>query len=69
MNQSNARQAAIMCTNPKFQAYLGVKDADEAAASLRRLCGVQSRRDLDECPAAAKRFHELRKRFAYGLTA
>lgn len=66
MSQFNARHAAIMCGNAKFQAYLGVKDADEAAASLRRLCGVKSRRELDECPAAAKRFHELRKKFAYG---
>lgn len=62
----NSRQAGIMCGNPKFQAWLGVDDANEAAASLRRMCGVKSRRELDECPAAAKRFHELRKAFAYG---
>lgn len=63
--RSNARQAGIMCGNPKFQAYLGVSDADEAAATLRRMCGVTSRRELDECPAASRRFHELRRAFAY----
>lgn len=63
---NNARQAAIMCGNPKFQAYLGVNGADEAAAILRRMCGVKSRSELDECPAAARRFHDLRQQFAYG---
>lgn len=66
---SNARQSGIMCGNPKFQAWLGVGGADEAAASLRRMCGVKSRRELDECPAAARRFHEVRRRFAYGCTS
>lgn len=64
---NNARQSGIMCSNPKFQAWLGVDGADEAAASLRRMCGVKSRRELDECPAAARRFHEVRRRFAYGV--
>ena len=62
---SNARQAGIMCGTPKFQAWLGANDADEAGACLRRMCGVKSRSELDECPAAAKRFHDVRRRFAY----
>lgn len=67
IQQPNARQAGIMCGNPKFQAWLGANDADEAAANLRRMCGVKSRHELDKCPAAARRFHELRRRFAYGV--
>lgn len=66
MERSLARTAAILCGNPDFQAHLGVTNADMAAAAVRRHCGVTSRRELDECPAASRRFHELRRRFAYG---
>lgn len=62
---TNAKLAGMLCSNPKYQAYLGVDSAEEAAVHLRKACGVKSRRELDECPAAAKRFHELRKAFAY----
>lgn len=64
--QTNAALAGMLCSNPKYQAYLGVDSAEEAAVRLRKACGVESRRELDEYPAAAKRFHELRKAFAYG---
>lgn len=58
--------AAILCTNPRFQAWLGASDADEAAQVLRERCQVASRRDLDTDRQAAKRFHALRRTFAYG---
>lgn len=63
---SNARVAGILCNNPDFQAHLSVTNAEMAAAAVRRHCGVASRRELDEKPEAARKFHELRKRFAYG---
>lgn len=66
MERSLARTAAILCGNPDFQAHLGVTNADMAAAAVRRHCGVASRRELDEKPEAARKFHELRKAFAYG---
>lgn len=58
--------AGMLCGNPKFQAYLGVTNSEDAAMHIRRTCGVLSRRDLDRDEQAAKRFHELRKAFAYG---
>lgn len=63
--QSLARLAGMLCGNPKFQAHLGVDGNEEAAAVVRRSCGIKSRRELDRDPAAAQRFHELRRRFAY----
>jgi len=57
--------AAILCTNPRFQSWLGASDADEAAQVLRERCQVASRRELDANPAAAERFHALRRTFAY----
>lgn len=61
----NARQAGIMCNNPEFQAHLGATCAESAAAALRRQCGIASRRELDRNPEAARKFHELRRAFAY----
>lgn len=66
MERSLARTAAILCGNPDFQKHLGVTCAESAAAAVRRHCGVASRRELDEKPEAARKFHELRQRFAYG---
>lgn len=63
---SNARVAGILCNNPDFQKLLGVTCAESAAAAVRRHCGVASRRELDEKPEAARKFHELRRQFAYG---
>lgn len=63
---SNARVAGILCSNPRFQQHIGATCAESAAAAVRRHCGVASRRELDEKPEAARKFHELRKRFAYG---
>ncbi|HCP79415.1 MAG: hypothetical protein CML16_14840 [Pusillimonas sp.] len=60
-----ARLAAMLCANPDFQKHVGVNSAEKAAVYVRKHCGVTSRRELDQSEAAAKRFHELRKRFAY----
>ena len=61
-----AKTAAILCANPAFQKHIGVNSAEKAAAYVRKQCGVISRRELDQSEAAAKRFHELRRQFAYG---
>lgn len=66
MERSLVRAAAILCGNPDFQAHLGVTNAGMVAAAVRRHCGGASRRELDEKPEAARKFHELRKAFAYG---
>jgi len=64
--QSLSRAAGMLCGNPDFQASIGVTSAESAAAHVRRHCQVASRRELDTNKDAAKRFHELRRRFAYG---
>lgn len=65
----NARQAGIMCQQPKFQAFCGAKDAIGAAEFVRIYCGVDSRSELDRNAGAAAKFHELRRSFAYGEVA
>lgn len=62
---SNARVAGILCNNPDFQEHLGATCPESAAAALRRQCGIASRRELDRNPEAARKFHELRREFAY----
>lgn len=66
MTQSLATTAALLCANPRFQAFIGVDSTEAAADHVRRVCGVSSRRELDTDVKAAQRFHELRQRFAYG---
>lgn len=58
--------AAKMCRQAPFQVFLGVLSEKAAAIQLRYLCGVDSRRELDSNVRAARRFHEIRQRFAYG---
>lgn len=65
-NQPLSKLAGMLCGNPRFQAFIGATCAESAAAFVRRQCGVASRRELDLNKQAAQRFHELRRRFAYG---
>lgn len=65
-----ARLAGIWCKSEGFRAFLlheyGAQcfTEDGAASAVRELCGIESRRELDESPAAAERFHAaLRLRF------
>ncbi|NYT25366.1 hypothetical protein H0A73_17335 [Alcaligenaceae bacterium] len=63
--QSLAQLAGALCNNTAFLAWGGFADSDEAAAWVRRVCGVKSRRELDTDPAAAKLFHDrVRRPFA-----
>lgn len=61
-----ARLSGQLCAREDFRAFCGTTTADEAAAFIRRVCRVKSRRELDHNPEARDRFHELvRKPFAY----
>ena len=48
---SPREQAVLRCDAAVFQQWLGVSTAADAAAQVRQLCGVASRRELDTDPA------------------
>jgi hypothetical protein len=52
-----ARLAGQLCQQERFQEACGTKDPDEAADFIRRICGVESRAELDHDPVAAAKFH------------
>ena len=70
-----AKLAGMLCADPAFQSWLrdaqyrewdtvadGAVDAtDHAARTIRLVCGVASRAQLDHDEAAAERFHKIRK--------
>lgn len=53
-----ARLAGMFCQSVHFWEFCRCDDADEARDWILRVCGVQSRRDLDHNPTAAKLFHD-----------
>lgn len=54
-----SRWAALRCKEPEFQRFLRCPDEATAAHSVRAICEVKSRSELDSNPAAAKRFHQF----------
>ena len=54
-----SRWLALRCREANFQRFLRVPDEATAAHSVRAICGVRSRGDIDRDPAAEKRFHEF----------
>lgn len=66
-----ARDVAMMCANPEFhrwaqeafpaqwEAAPGKTPTDWAASVVRAVCAIESRAELDNDEAAAKRFHSL----------
>lgn len=58
---SVVERAGIMANDPVWQAAIKAKDADEAAAYIRRMCKVESRRDISESDAAMKVFEALER--------
>jgi hypothetical protein len=46
------RWLGIRCTEDDFQAFLGVRNEAQAAARVRELCGVESRKDIAATPRA-----------------
>lgn len=74
-----AQQAAIRCVEPAFRRFLAEEidrshdiamyDGDMAADTVRRLCGVTSRKHLAESSTAAARWVELDTRFQLWMRA
>ena len=50
--------AARWCKDPMFQQWIGVDTEQEAAASIRTICEIKSRSELDHNPMAAINFNE-----------
>ena len=50
--------AGARCTEHQFQSYLGVDCEQDAVSELRRICGIQSRRELATDPVARRAFME-----------
>lgn len=53
-----AKLAGMFCQSVHFWEFCRCDDADEARDWILRVCGIQSRRDLDHNQTAAKLFHE-----------
>lgn len=49
---------AMRCKEEAFRRFLRVPDEQTAVTTVRRLCGVESRSELDRDPVAAHRFHK-----------
>lgn len=56
MDLPPAQQAAMRCNEPEFQTFLKVSTADDAAREVRRLCGVETRAELNSDERAARRW-------------
>lgn len=52
-----ARLAGQLCNNPRFQEFLNVNNAEEAARLIRTECGIVSRAELDHDLDAQDIFH------------
>lgn len=48
---------ALRCKEEPFRRFLGAQDEVTAAATVRAICNVKSRSELDRDPAAAHAFH------------
>jgi hypothetical protein len=55
-----AKLAGIFCCQSEFYDFAGLTDRTMEGARdwILRVCGIQSRRDLDHNPTAAKIFHD-----------
>jgi hypothetical protein len=50
---------ALRCREPDFQRFLRVPTEALAVTSVRAICGVKSRSEIDANPVAEKRFHQF----------
>ncbi len=65
------QQAGILCGDARFQEYLGIQYdvtfneldsmTDQAATIVRRLCGVNSRANLDTIPDADTKWDDIER--------
>lgn len=53
-----AKLAGQLCQQESFQNWIGVGNADWAAESIRSMCGIESRAELDHNEVAANLFHQ-----------
>lgn len=66
-----AQQAGMLCNDAQFRSFAGQQllrsktqvSVTATAEFIRRHCGVDSRRDLNTNPAAARKFQTLRTEF------
>jgi hypothetical protein len=58
-----AKRAGILCNDSRFMGWLGTPDTASAAAWLRSITGVASRREYDTDPAARQRFLDIETRY------
>jgi hypothetical protein len=59
MAQRISQWLALRCKEPLFQKWLRVPDEATAITSVRAICEVRSRGDIDRCEKATKRFHQF----------
>ena len=50
---------ALRCKEPEFRRFLRVPDEATAAHSVRAICEVKSRSEIDSSPEAQMRFHQF----------
>jgi hypothetical protein len=56
---SRTRQAGILCSDVKFQKWLGVETSTDAADKVRIICGVSSRCSLSSSGTVASKWDSL----------
>lgn len=52
------KTAVAWCSVPDFQQWIGAATTLEAGQAIKRLCGIESRKELDTSSIAAARFRE-----------
>ena len=60
---SVTKRAAIMCADPEFQHYVGATTPEEAAAVVRKHCGVASRKEIEGDEKAEAKFRALEQTY------
>lgn len=66
-DMSRAQQAGVLCNDPAFQRWLEIDPAEDgakyAAETVRAVCGVRSRADLDALQNAGYKWDDLVSRY------
>lgn len=60
---NRVQKAAILCKQKDFQAFLNVECETDAAATLCKYCGIDSRSELNGNAKAQQAFDEIVKRY------
>lgn len=59
MSRALCKTVVFRCKDPQFQRWLKVDNEAAAIQKVRRICKIESRRDLDTDPAAGQRYDRL----------